>query len=209
MARSLLTNLCACSLALALGLVSSAQQAGKDSQELVLESGPLSFNAQTNLFEMKAPRIRQGGLYIAADDAVATGVEFEATSEWRFTGNVHIEAGNAVMEAASAVFTFDQERLSRGQLEGAPASFTHNDPARKKPLTGTANRMLYDYIARTLRMTGNVSLQRDQTEVQGCDIIYNLTTEGFSSGDSDCENPFRLRRIVPNSGQTDGASPPQ
>ena len=69
--------------------------------------------------------------------------------------------------------------------------------------------MLYDYVARTLRMTGNVSLQRDQNEVQGCDIIYNLTTEGFSSGDSDCENPFRLRRIVPDSGQQDGASPPQ
>ena len=163
MARSLLSNLCAGGLALAAGLVSSAQEAGRDSQELVLESGPLSFNAQTSLFEMDAPRIKQGGLSIAADKAVATGVEFDATSEWRFTGNVHIEAGNAVMEAASAVFTFDQERLSRGQLEGAPASFTHNDPARKKPLTGTANRMLYDYIARTLRMTGNVSLQRDQT----------------------------------------------
>ena len=67
----------------------------------------------------------------------------------------------------------------------------------------------YDYVARTLRMTGNVSLQRDQTEVQGCDIIYNLTTEGFSSGDSDCENPFRLRRIVPDADQRDGASPPQ
>ena len=51
-------------------------------------------------------------------------------------------------------------------------------------------------------MTGNVSLQRDQTEVQGCDIIYNLTTEGLSSGDSDCEKPFRLRRIVPRLGST-------
>ena len=64
MARSLLSNLCAGGLALAAGLVSSAQEAGRDSQELVLESGPLSFNAQTNLFEMDAPRIKQGGLSI-------------------------------------------------------------------------------------------------------------------------------------------------
>ena len=193
---------------LAFALASGAQEGG-DSQELVLESGPLAFDGQTNLFEIKAPRIRQGDLYIAADDAVATGVEFDAASEWRFKGNVHIEAGTAVMNADSAVFTFDQERLSRGELEGAPASFTHTDPARKKPLSGTANRMSYDYIARTVRMTGNVSLQRDQTEVQGCDIIYNLATEGFSSGDSDCENPFRLRRIVPDPGQRDDANPPQ
>jgi lipopolysaccharide transport protein LptA len=208
MASSLLSNSCRCGLVLALALASDAQEAG-DRQELVLESGPLAFDGQTNLFAIKAPRIRQGDLYIAADDAVATGVEFDAASEWRFMGNVRIEVGTAIMSADSAVFTFEQERLSRGELEGDPASFTHTDPARKKPLSGTANRMSYDYIARTVRMTGNVSLQRDQTEVQGCDIIYNLTTEGFSSGDSDCENPFRLRRIVPDSDQRDDANPPQ
>jgi lipopolysaccharide transport protein LptA len=207
MAPSALSNLCLCGFVLAFALASGAQQAGGDAQELVLESGPLAFDGQTNLFRIKAPRIRQGDLYIAADDAVATGVEFDAGSEWRFTGNVRIEAGAAVMNADSAVFTFEKERLARGELSGAPASFTHLDPERQKPLSGTANHMSYDSVARTMRMTGNVLLQRDQIEVQGCDIIYNLTTEGFSSGDSDCENPFRLRRVVPGSGQqTDPAA---
>jgi lipopolysaccharide transport protein LptA len=207
MAPSLPSNLCACGLVLALGFASDAQQAGSDRQELVLESGPLAFNGQTNVFEVKAPRIWQGDLHIAADDAVATSIEFDAASEWRFNSNVHIKAGTAAMDANSAVFTFEEERLARGTLTGTPASFTHFDPERNKTFSGTANEMLYDAVASTLRLTGNVLLQRDQSEVQGCDIIYNLKTDGFSSGDSDCG--IRLRRVVPDSAQQDDRTPPQ
>jgi lipopolysaccharide transport protein LptA len=192
---------------LAFGLSGTAQEAGRENEELVLESGPLSFDGQTNLFEIEAPRIRQGDLYIAADEAVATGVEFDASSEWRFTGNVHIEVGNAVLSADSAVFTFEQKRLSRGELEGAPASFSHAVPEREKPVTGTASKMSYDYVERTLRMT-DAWLQRDQSEFTGCDLIYNFTTQGFSSGDANCENPFRMR-VVPDADQQDASDPPQ
>jgi lipopolysaccharide transport protein LptA len=207
MALSFPTKLCACGLVLALGLASSAQEAGSDRQELVLESGPLAFNGQTNVFEVKTPQIWQGDLHIAADDAVATSIEFDATSEWRFNGNVRIKAGTAALGASSAVFTFEKERLARGTLTGTPASFTHFDPERNKPFSGTANEMLYDAVESTLRLTGNVLLQRDQSEVQGCDIIYNLKTDGFSSGDSDCG--IRLRRVVPDSDQQDDRTPPQ
>jgi lipopolysaccharide transport protein LptA len=192
---------------LAFWLTSGAQEAGGAQQELVLESGPLAFNGETNLFEMEAPRIKRGDLSIAADEAVATGVEFDATSEWRFTGNVQIETGMAVMNANSAVFAFEQERLARGELEGTPASFTHLGTGREKPFTGTANKMSYDDVARTLRLSGDVLLKRDQTEVRGCDIIYNLATEGFSSGDSDCG--IRLRRVAPDAEQQDGSASPQ
>jgi lipopolysaccharide transport protein LptA len=206
MAPSLLSNFCVCGLALALGFASGAQQARSNRQELVLESGPLVFDAQAKLFKIKAPRIRQGDLYIAADDAVATSVEFDAASEWRLIGNVRLEAGAAVMTADSAVFTFDQRRLGRGELTGAPASFTHLNPERKKPFSGTANELSYDAVASTLRLTGNVSLQRDQNEVQGCDLIYDLKTEGFSSGDSDCG--VRVR-VVPDSDRQDDRPSPQ
>ena len=205
MAPSLLSNLCVCGLVLALGLASNAQEGGANRQELVLESGPLAFDGQTNLFEVKAPRIRRGDLYIAADDAVATGIEFDTASEWRFTGNVRIEAGTAVMNADSAVFTFERERPARGELKGTPASFTHRDPARNRTATGTANEMFYDNVARTLRMTGNVLLQRDQTEVEGCDIIYDLKAERFSAGDSDCG--IRLRRLADSDQQDDSTAP--
>jgi len=205
MAPSLLGKACVCALVLALALAGHAQQAGV-TQELVLESGPLVFDGQAKLFKMEAPRIRQGDLYISADDAVATSVEFDATSEWRLTGNVRIEAGAAVMDADSAVFTFDQKRLARGELTGTPATFTHHTAERQKPFSGTANELSYDSVASTLRLTGNVLLKRDQSEVQGCDIIYDLKTEGFSSGDSDCG--VRVR-VVPDSDRQDDPTSPQ
>jgi lipopolysaccharide transport protein LptA len=207
MAPSLLSKLGVCVLVLASGLASDAQEAGSDRQELVLESGPLNFDGSTNLFQAKAPRIRQGDLQIAADDLVATGVEFDASSEWRFKGNVRIEAGSTVMNADSAVFTFQEERLARGELEGAPASFVHLDP-EQKPASGTAGKIFYDNVARTLRLTGDILFQRDQTEWQGCDISYNLTTQGFSSGDAACG--IRMRRIVPDEpDRQDDGTPPQ
>ena len=205
MARSLVDSLCACGLVLAVGLASEAQESGSSKEELVLECTPMVFNSETNLFQCKAPRIRRGDLYIVADDATGTGVEFDMASEWRFTGNVRFEAATAVMNAESAVFTFEQERLTRGELEG-PASFTHADPERGKPASGTANKISYDDVARTLRMTGDVLFQRDRTEVRGCDIIYNMMTEGFSSGDSDCG--IRMRRIGTED-QPNAPAPPQ
>jgi lipopolysaccharide transport protein LptA len=206
MAHSLLTNLLACGLVLASGLAAVAQESSSNRQELVLESGPLTFNPQTNVFEIEAPQIRQGDLFVSADSAVATSIEFESASEWRFRGHVRIESGGAAIDADSAVFTFTEEQLSRGELLGSPATFTHTVPERPKPTTGTADSISYDHTARTLRMSGNALLQREQNEIQSCDLIYNLTTEGFSSGNSDCG--FRLRRVAPESDQRGGPAPP-
>lgn len=207
MARSLRDSLLACALVLALGLAGGAQESGSTNGEFELECKPMAFNGETNLFQCKTPRIRRGDLYIAADDAAGTGVEFDAASEWRFSSNVRVEAGAAVMNADSAVFTFEQERLVRGELEGTPASFAHTDPERNKPASGTASKISYDDVARTLRLTGDVLFQRDRTEVRGCDIIYNMMTEGFSSGDSDCG--IRMRRIGTEPDQPNAPAPPQ
>jgi lipopolysaccharide transport protein LptA len=191
------SNLCVCGLALALALPGGAQETG-GRQELVLESGPLAFSGQTNLFEVEAPRIRQGDLSITADRAVATGIEFDESSEWRFMGNVRIDVGTAVIEADSAVFTFADEQLSRGELEGAPVAFSDVGAATQTSITGSAQRMSYDNVARTLRMTGDVRMQKNNTEMQGCDLIYDFEAEGIRSGSADCEDGFRVR-VLPNS----------
>jgi lipopolysaccharide transport protein LptA len=197
MASSLLTNLCVCGAVLALAPAVRAQEGGSERQELVLESGRWAFDGQTNLFEVEMPRIRQGDLSIAADEAVATGIEFDASSEWRFTGNVRIEVGTAVMEADSAVFTFANEQLSRGELEGTPTSFNDTDAATQTSISGRAQKMSYDNIARTLRMTGNAWVQKDKVEMQGCDIIYDFAAERTTSGSADCADGFRVR-VLPD-----------
>jgi lipopolysaccharide transport protein LptA len=194
MARSLLGNSCAGAVLLALALAGGAQEAGDEAEEIVFESGPLAFNGQTNLFEIEAPRIRQGDLRIAAGRAVASGIEFDESNEWRFSDKVRIEVGTAVIEADSAVFTFADEQLAHGVLDGS-TSFSDVDPETQARITGRAQKMSYDYVARTLRMIGDVWMQKGKTQMQGCDIVYDFATERVTS---DCAEGFRAT-VIPDS----------
>jgi lipopolysaccharide transport protein LptA len=194
MAHSLLNSFPACWLALAISFAAGAQN--DEPEELVLTSGPVTFNGQTNLFEAHAVRITQGDLAIEADDVLATAIDFNEQSEWRFTGNVRITVGTAVMEAGSAVFTFDAERLSRGELAGAPVAFSDVDE-RQRSITGNAQEMSYDYVARTLRLTGGAWVRLDKREIRGCDLIYDFAAERVTSGSADCTDGFRVR-VLPD-----------
>jgi lipopolysaccharide transport protein LptA len=205
MARSLLSNARALGLVVVVGFAADAQVTAVE--ELVLDSQSLSFDGQAKLFELHAPQITQGNLRIQADDALATGVDFNAKSEWTFTGNVRITIETTQIEAASAKFTFEQKRLARGELEGSPVTFTDVDPARQTTVTGQAQKMSYDSIARTIRLTDTARMQRDNVEFQGCDLIYDFGAERVTSGSADCADRFRViaRKNQPSS----PAPPPQ
>ena len=199
MARSLLSHARALGLAVAVGFAADAQNTAVE--ELVLDSQSLSFDGQAKLFELHAPEITQGSLRIQADDALATGVDFDARSEWTFTGNVRITIETTQIEATSARFTFEQKRLARGELEGSPVTFTDVDAARQKTVTGQAQKMSYDSIARTIRLTDTARMQRDNVEFQGCDLIYDFGAERVTSGSADCADRFRViaRKDQPSS----------
>jgi lipopolysaccharide transport protein LptA len=178
-------------LTLAVALAAGAQD--DDVDELQFASQSVVLDGQTNMMRAENPRITQGNLTIVADDALATGFEFDEAGEFRLTGNVRMEVETAVMEADSAVFTFADRQLSRGELEGAPVSFSDRDEATQRRVTGRAGKMSYDNVARTLRMTGDASVQLDAREVLGCDLIYDFQAERVTSGSADCEGGFRVR----------------
>ena len=208
MARSVTSLSTLAFAALALGATVVAQE-NRGTQELLLDSESLSFDRQTNLIELKAPRITQGNLRIEANEALATGTDFDERSEWHFKGNVRITVDTAVLRADSAVFTFDHQQLSRGELDGSPASFMDSDQTRQTSINGRARKMSYDYIGRTLRMTDNAWIQRDKLEMQGCDLIYDFAAERVTSGSADCADLFRVR-VLPDQGEQDASTdPPQ
>ena len=199
-------NLSVCVLAAAGCSALAAQNSGTP-EELLLDSASLTLDRATNLIHLRSPRISQGNLAIEADEALATGIEFDQKSEWRFIGNVRITVDSAVIQAGSAVFTFDQEQLSHGELEGTPATFADEDPARDKPIRGGANKLSYDYVARTLRLSDNAFVHKDQYEIQGCDLIYDFADERVTSGSADCSELFRIRVLSSQDQQAPAAAP--
>lgn len=194
MASFLAKHTLICALACALDFAAVAQNA-RECEELLFNSESLTFDQQTSLIELREPQITQCALRIEADAALATGIDFDTRSEWRLTGNVRITVDTAVIEADKAVFTFDQKRLSRGELEGAPASFKDVDPTQQTTITGQANKMSYDSVARTLRLTEGAWVQRDRIEMTGCDLIYDFGAERVTSGSTDCGDLFRVRAV--------------
>jgi len=191
-------------LAFAAALAIGAQES--TDEELQFTSGPLVLDRQTNMMRAETPRITQGDLTVVADNALATGFEFDEAGEFRLTGNVRIEVGSAVMEADSAVFRFAGGRLSHGELEGTPVAFNDFDREEQKSIVGSAGKMSYDYEARTLRMTGEASVRLDNREILGCDLIYDFAAERVTSGSASCA--YRVR-ILPEPDEPASAAPPQ
>lgn len=204
MARSFLSTGRYCALALA---AASAVGAQEGREELEFTSGKLVLDRQSNMMRAESPLFTQGNLTIAADDALATAFEFDEAGELRLTGNVRVQIDSAVMRADSAVFTFARGQLTRGELAGAPVSFSDTDGERQ--VTGTAGTMSYDYAARTLRMMGEATVQLDRREVLGCDLIYDFGAERVTSGSADCQGGFRVRVRRDAEGEAAAPEPPQ
>ena len=176
-------------LVVAMGACSvlAAQDSKKSSDELLLDMKSLAVDRDTNLLNLGGPRITQGNMRISADQAVTKSTDFNAESEWRFTGHVRIEVDGIVLEADDAVFTFMTNQLSRAELNGNPARVTDlNSGRRKEPVHGSANKLAYDYRGRTLRLLENVSLYKGRSEIQSCDLLYDFNDENLASGSSAC-----------------------
>jgi lipopolysaccharide transport protein LptA len=184
----------------------SQQQASK-SLPIALDAETSSFDGQSNRVNFTGLRITQGDLSIEADEAVASGLDFEA-SEWRFTGRVRIVVDGATLEADSAVFAFKDHALATAELIGQPATFADQNPDRSEPARGTANKLNYDYANRTLRMSDQAWLNKGPNEIRGCDLIYDFDDERVTSGSSNC-GPFRITVAPKDEGndQDDAGAP--
>jgi lipopolysaccharide transport protein LptA len=189
--------------ALGLLLGSCALAAQDERTALVLEMQTLEIDNKTNLINLRGPKITRGDMSIAADEAVATGLDFESKSEWKLKGNVRITLESAVVKSDSAEFTFDDDELARGELAGG-ATFEDTQPDTPEPARGGASKIIYDYTSRTLRLTENAWFQGDGVQAEGCDLVYNLTTERVTSGSTECADLFRIR-FLPK--QQDAARP--
>jgi lipopolysaccharide transport protein LptA len=185
-------------LALALGASGLAQDEGGQRDVLVFDFEAVTVDPSTDLFQARRPKIMQGNLSIEADEATGTSIDFSERSEWRFTGSVRIAVDTAVLEAASAVFTFEDGRLSYGELTGTPVRFSDFDKVRQTAIEGQAQQISYDAVVRKLRMTGDAWVQRGQTRVLGCDLNYDFAAAERDAGlvvtsaSDECADRFRV-----------------
>ena len=172
-----------------------AQQGG-GSSPISLDADSSSFDRQSNDVIFNGLSITQGDFTIEADEAKASGLDFEK-SEWFFQGNVRIAIDSANIEASTAELTFEGHALLVVKLRGNPAVFQDFSAVREETIQGGASLLEFDSVERTLRMTDGAWLSEGSNEFRGCDLIYDIDEEKITSGSSDCGEPILITVLPP------------
>jgi lipopolysaccharide transport protein LptA len=199
--------------ALVLGCVSALSgraQSPSGGDSIAWETDSFSLDRKSNVMTFEGLRITAATWNLTSDraSAFANRLDFSA-GEWRFAGNVRVRLESSVLEAAEAVFRFQDQQLISAELTGAPVSFEDTAPEGDGPLRGTAGVMRYDDAAQTLELLGEVSLTVGPYLTTGCDLIYFLGTEDFTTGSEQCSVPFRMIVVPKREADAANGEPPQ
>jgi lipopolysaccharide transport protein LptA len=185
----LLSTLAMCAAGLWCGRVHAAREAiANPDAPINLDAASSDFDYRNNVLVFRKVKISQGGTSVAADEATATGLNFE-NSEWKFTGNVHIQLPDGLLESTSARVRFANNLIASASIAGDPATFEQKQLDTDDVARGRAGRIDYDIRQGTVRLTDHAWLSDGRSEITGETLVYNIREE----------------RVLANPGEQDGS----
>lgn len=172
-------------------------------------NAPITVDARSSDFDykkgtlvFKGVRISQGALAVEAEQATATGLEFD-DSRWTFEGNVRITTEDGSMQANDARVQFAKNQISNALVTGGPASF---EQKRETGVArGRANRIEYDFGKGTVRLSEGAWLSDGKNEITGRTLVYSMRDRRVLATASE-QNSERVR-ITINPQQKPPAAP--
>lgn len=90
--------------------------------------------------------ITQGAVRVAAQQARATGLDFE-NSTWSFTGSVRITVEGGALRSDEATVNFAANRVATARIRGNPAEFEQPRAGSEEGRAGRASAIDYDVAA--------------------------------------------------------------
>ena len=137
-----------------------------------LEAASTDFDYRNNTLLFRRVRISQGTLQVEAQEASATGLEFE-NSQWSFKGQVRITVPDGKLASDLATVTFRNNEISRALVQGGPATFEQRlEDGRLAQ--GRAKSIEYDVGAATVRLLGDAWLSDSRNEIRGNTLVYDI-----------------------------------
>lgn len=111
---------------------------------------------------------------IEADD---TEINFK-TGVRTLTNNVLIVQGTLRVKADKLVATYDKQgELVKAIADGSLARFKQRPDDKPDDVEGWAKKILVDYPANTITLTGKASLKQGASTAEGDKIVYNMATD--------------------------------
>lgn len=142
-------------------------------QPIDLEAASSDFDYKNNSLLFKRVKITQCGLQVTAQEASASGLNFE-NSDWKLTGDVQITVPDGKLASNSAQVTFRGNQIVRAIIKGSPASFEQKLKDKDQIARGKAETIDYDVQANTVKLVGQAWLTNGPNAIRGNTLIYDI-----------------------------------
>ena len=167
--RSLSAAAVACIALVAL----AAHPAARNELPINLEAASTDFDYKNNSLVFKRVRITQGDMQVDAEEARATGLNFD-NAEWKLKGDVRISVPEGNLSSSEATVTFRNNEILRAVIVGSPASFEQKLRESQQVARGRAGKITYDVKASTVQLNGNAWLTDGQNQIEGESLVYKI-----------------------------------
>ena len=174
---------------LAMTQAASVSTVTDPNKPIALDAASIDFNYKDNTAIYRKVRISQGDLSVEAQEATATGLNFD-NSKWSFKGDVHIRMPEGRLDSQSATVIFRQNQLAHAVITGAPATFEQYLKSKSQTARGRAGSIEYDVSQGTVQFDNQAWLSDGRNEITGRTLVYNIREE----------------RVIANPGQQEGGN---
>jgi lipopolysaccharide transport protein LptA len=174
MAASILRSFALFACALSTAPAIAAAQV--EQQTITLDAQSSELDAKNNNLLFRKVRIAQGTMAVAADQAQATGLDFD-NSHWVFRGNVKITMDQGQLASDEAEITFAKKLLSKALVNGKPAVFEQHIAKTGKLAKGHADTIDYDVAKGIVHLSKNAWLSDGDREILGESLKYNVLAQ--------------------------------
>lgn len=144
-------------------------------QPISLDAASSDFDYRNNLLTFRKVRISQGEMSVEADEATATGLDFE-NSEWKFSGSVHVRMANGLLDSDTATITFRSNQIAHARIAGSPAAFEQRR-TEQQVARGRAGTIEYDVTSGTVELKDKAWLTDGKNEITGQTLVYDMLKE--------------------------------
>jgi lipopolysaccharide transport protein LptA len=163
---------------------SRARAEHMEQQNISLDAQSSELDYKNNNLVFHKVRIAQGTMSVAADQAQATGLDFE-NARWVFRGNVKITMDQGQLAADDAEVIFAKKLLAKAIVNGKPASFEQPIAKTGKVARGRADSIDYDVAKGVVHLFKNAWLSDGQNEIRGESLKYNVLAQNLIGEGSD------------------------
>ncbi|MGE0114788.1 MAG: lipopolysaccharide transport periplasmic protein LptA [Steroidobacteraceae bacterium] len=164
-----------------------------------VESDGAEVDARTRQLVLPKVRITQQGYAIQADEARATGLNFD-NSQWTFNGKVYITTPDGFSTADRATVQFVQNQITEMHISGQPATFEQHDPGKQMLAQGHANHIDYDLQKNTVRLSQQAWVKYGQNEFTGATVVYDIINQRVLASREEQQGERVRITINPNAG---------